>query len=235
MMGLCKALEAFRPYLIMNHFTILTDNTALATRSLKNHTLNVRRLARINYVLSQFTFDIQHVKGTQNLLADHLSRADYKETFNTVQSICNSDTENKNSETEIANEDFIDEKNKDRQLRALRGLLLQNKKLLTEYTPTEKTRLTRQSRPFILNPEGILRYKKFNKGQRLQLIAIPQSLKTKILRLAHERLVSGNRTGRNRTYLKLHNKAQTKIHERRPNRGKKIKPQIPPHISRTTI
>ena len=88
MIGLCKALEAFHPYLIMNHFTILTDNTALATHSLKNHTLNIQRLARIDDVLSQFTFDIYHVKGTQNLLADYLLRAKYKETINTIQSIC---------------------------------------------------------------------------------------------------------------------------------------------------
>jgi hypothetical protein len=200
LIALSRSLTAFRPYLIFNHFTVLTDNQALATRAIHSRTLNVKRLARINDVISQFSFDIKHISGKNNVLADCLSRANYEEKINNVCTL--------EPPTTITNEEFIAEQNKDRKLKAIRDIKTNVLLSPNDYTAHERKTFLRQSRRYSLNKEGILCAHKFNKRQLHKLIAIPSQLVNKVIQMAHEGLATGNHFGRNKTLLRL----STKFH-----------------------
>lgn len=66
------AIRKFRPYVEMMPFTVVTDHASLKwLMSLKDLS---GRLARWSLQLQAFNFDIQHRKGTDNVVADMLSR-----------------------------------------------------------------------------------------------------------------------------------------------------------------
>ena len=67
------AVERFRPYIELMTFTVVTDHASLKwLMQLKDLT---GRLARWSLRLQPFDFDIQHRKGTENVVADTLSRS----------------------------------------------------------------------------------------------------------------------------------------------------------------
>ena len=61
-------------YLAGNHFKIQTDNSGL-TSILKNKYGN-SRIHRWSLLLQEYKFDIEHSKGKDNIVSDHLSRFD---------------------------------------------------------------------------------------------------------------------------------------------------------------
>lgn len=66
------AITALRPYIYGRKFTIRTDHKPLIyLYSLKNPS---SKLTRIRLELEEYTFDIQHIPGKQNVVADALSR-----------------------------------------------------------------------------------------------------------------------------------------------------------------
>ena len=66
------AVERFRPYIELMTFTVVTDHASLKwLMQLKDLT---GRLARWSLRLQPYDFDIQHRKGTENVVADTLSR-----------------------------------------------------------------------------------------------------------------------------------------------------------------
>ena len=66
------AVKKFRPYVEMMPFTIITDHASLKwLMSLKDLT---GRLARWSLQLQSFDFEIMHRKGSENIVADMLSR-----------------------------------------------------------------------------------------------------------------------------------------------------------------
>jgi len=67
-------VEKMKFYLAGNHFKIQTDNSGL-TSILKNKYGN-SRIHRWGLLLQEYKFDIEHIKGKDNLVSDHLSRFD---------------------------------------------------------------------------------------------------------------------------------------------------------------
>jgi hypothetical protein len=67
-----QCLERWRHFLVGIKFLILTDHVALTY--IQSSATVSRRNARWLEFLSQFTFDIEHVKGKENVVADALSR-----------------------------------------------------------------------------------------------------------------------------------------------------------------
>lgn len=63
-------------------FTLLTDHAALTY--LHTTATVSRRNARWLEFLSQFTFDIKHIKGKENVVADALSRIPGTESLNVL-------------------------------------------------------------------------------------------------------------------------------------------------------
>ena len=72
MLGIVKAVQHFRHYLIPNEFIIRTDHKALIYL-IKNYKLKLR-LTRWTLLLPEFKFKIEHIKGDSNF-SDLLSRA----------------------------------------------------------------------------------------------------------------------------------------------------------------
>ena len=67
------AVERFRPYIELMTFTVVTDHASLKwLMQLKDLT---GKLARWSLRLQAYDFDIQHRKGSENVVADTLSRA----------------------------------------------------------------------------------------------------------------------------------------------------------------
>lgn len=71
-LGVVYALQKFRSYLIGRHFIIRTDHKALTFIN-KCH-VNNEKLLRWVLWLQMFSFDIEYLKGTKNVLPDLLSR-----------------------------------------------------------------------------------------------------------------------------------------------------------------
>lgn len=67
------SLEKFRCYVEGQHFTVVTDHSAL--KWLKNLERPVGKLARWSLQLQQYSFDVIHRKGIYNVVPDALSRS----------------------------------------------------------------------------------------------------------------------------------------------------------------
>ena len=67
-----SAVKKFRPYLEMQEFKIVTDHSSL--RWLMNQKDLSGRLARWSLSLSGYNFEIEHRKGSENIVPDALSR-----------------------------------------------------------------------------------------------------------------------------------------------------------------
>ena len=74
------ALKKWRTYLVDKPFIVETDHSALL--ALKTKMQATPRLVRWALELQNFSFDLRHVKGAQNSIADALSRLDFDETVN---------------------------------------------------------------------------------------------------------------------------------------------------------
>lgn len=71
------AVKSLRVYLEGNRFVIETDHAPL--QWLNKMKLNNQRLLRWSLVLQEFKFDINHITGKSNLVADALSRIEYSD------------------------------------------------------------------------------------------------------------------------------------------------------------
>ena len=83
-----QSLSRWRHYLVGKHFVILTDHAALTylDSSAGVHRHNVRWLE----FFSQFDFEIQHIKGKENVVADSLSRVPGSELLTCLE-LCSLD------------------------------------------------------------------------------------------------------------------------------------------------
>lgn len=78
-------MEKFRQYLEHSHFLLMTDNMALTW--LLSHPRQLGKIGRWIARISSFSFDVQHIRGTQNIIADSLSRLLYDDEFSSEK--CN--------------------------------------------------------------------------------------------------------------------------------------------------
>lgn len=72
LLSILESVKHFRPYLYGRHFTILTDHNPLVW--LANMKTPNSRLIRWKIKLDEYQFDIKHLKGSSNYVADALSR-----------------------------------------------------------------------------------------------------------------------------------------------------------------
>ena len=76
MVVIIHAHKIWRNYLVGNKFILLTENIGLKYLFDKK-TLNARQ-ARWIASLSEYDFEIKHIKGKENIVADVLSRQQHK-------------------------------------------------------------------------------------------------------------------------------------------------------------
>ena len=75
-------MERWRHFLVGVKFLILTDHVALTY--IQSSATVSRRNARWLEFLSQFNFDIEHIKGRENVVADTLSRVPGSEVLSVL-------------------------------------------------------------------------------------------------------------------------------------------------------
>ena len=75
-------MERWRHFLVGVKFLILTDHVALIY--IQSSATVSRRNARWLEFLLQFTFDIEHIKGRENVVADTLSRVPGSEVLSVL-------------------------------------------------------------------------------------------------------------------------------------------------------
>ena len=196
LIALAKAMKHWRKYLFMKRFLVRTDHLNLTSRKItENTTLNPSRLARITDVLNSFDFEIQHVRGVDNPVADILSRCMEQEHVNTLGEELGNLEDSK----------FWEAQGKDREIKAIRMIIKGERLNEKEYSKKEIERIVRTSRRYCLNENDIVCFKKFNKGRKLKLPVIPESLRNEILKEDHDGQIKGNHMGVARMYSKLAN------------------------------
>ena len=79
LLAVCYSLAQFDYYLSYNQFTLYVDNNSL-TKVLANEKKLTPKLARWVLYISGFDYEIHHIKGANNVLADGLSRRTYSIT-----------------------------------------------------------------------------------------------------------------------------------------------------------
>jgi len=78
-LAIIHALKSWSIYLEGQHFTILTDHSSL--QYLKSQSRLSKRQARWIEILQEHDYDIRHVKGSENIVADALSRRSDHQTL----------------------------------------------------------------------------------------------------------------------------------------------------------
>ncbi len=68
--SIIRALEHFRTIIFAVHIKIFTDNANI----LFEKQVESRRVLRWRFLLSEFDYELHHIKGTNNGAADYLSR-----------------------------------------------------------------------------------------------------------------------------------------------------------------
>src|SRR5437588_7442217 len=79
LLAIVDTCKHFQHILLGNHFTIITDNSSLKTLLSKPTKLLNNRQTRWIEVLSPFDFEILHIPGSKNIIADALSRLHEKD------------------------------------------------------------------------------------------------------------------------------------------------------------
>ncbi len=70
MLSIIRSLQHFKNYIFNAKIIIKTDNRKYTFSGKVNHT----RVNRWKLLLNEFDYEIQHIKGKENLCADWLSR-----------------------------------------------------------------------------------------------------------------------------------------------------------------
>src|SRR2546421_5417225 len=81
LLAIVDACKHFQHILLGNHFTIITDNSSLKTLLSKPIKLLNNRQTHWIEILSPFDFEILHIPGSKNIIADALSRLHEKDSL----------------------------------------------------------------------------------------------------------------------------------------------------------
>lgn len=164
--GLCANVKHFRKYLYGKEFTIYTDCNAL--KYLNSNKDSNSKLARMAIELNDYDFKVIHKKGTLNIVADMISRADNTNECSALE------IGEINDDSEIAYVPVMDiayvtkEQKKDEQLKTtIRDL---------QYGMTHPL--------FVLGDQEAL-YKRNNKTDITWRLVIPESLRLEVTKIYH--------------------------------------------------
>ncbi|RWS21244.1 hypothetical protein B4U80_09163 [Leptotrombidium deliense] len=166
----------FRIYLYgLDFFTLITDNWTVAHLNVKR-TIN-RKYARWIIELQEFNFKVKHRKGSQNVVADALSRQFDSEVVAMAIVVT-----------------------KDKRLQLLQQQDNECVSIMKIIQDTPRTKSERKTCEQFQKCNGILCHKADVNGRLKTRIVIPQSLRETVLELVHDRSGHGDYK---RTYAKL--------------------------------
>lgn len=186
MMSLVYAVNYWREFTLGRKITIFTDCQALVHYQNFKHTSS--RLNRLALSLVDYDITIKHKKGTNNTLADSLSR-------NPTQEILEDDpfdiVLNLN---EVKTENFEELQEKDPYLQQIK---------LSKISPDSVPKKIRHQSRKYLEKDGLLYYKHFNGKTTELLLAIPREKVDEILRTFHDNIYSGGHFSKFKTLKKI--------------------------------
>jgi transposase InsO family protein len=210
-------IEECRHYLLGNKFIIRTDHNALKwLMNVKDHNAQLMRWA---LMLMEYKFEIQHVKGKTNVVADALSRAPVINMVATVRDKRKQEEKDQNESALESDEVDMIAGNK---LEVIKEMQLQDDDLLpvimylTDGTLPEDGKKAESIVHKTLNKYALIDDVLYHLWQqtngithpRLQMIeqlVIPRNLRKEILYSCHEDLFSGH-GGIKKTYERLRNR-----------------------------
>ena len=76
-MAIVKAVEKFELFIVNNKFVIKTDNTQVKhwlDKGIKTNKLSNKMLIKWQSDMAYYDYEIEYIKGQNNLIADFLSR-----------------------------------------------------------------------------------------------------------------------------------------------------------------
>lgn len=184
LLAVTYGLDKFRPFLFNTKFKIFCDNQALSyVKTMETPTM---RLAKLALKLSEFTYDIVHIPGKQNVVPDFLSRYPGEEKICAIMQI--------EQETDT-NEEFTHPD--------LAKLQKEDLKLHKIFKELEKSKIygtnSKTSRSYYV--EGDILYKKVLSNRKIPVI--PECLKSNVMYLLHDHHLFGGHLGVTKTLKKI--------------------------------
>lgn len=171
-LGLVWCVNRFRPYLHGRHFTLKTDNHSCCyLMSIKKPS---PKIARWLQILAEYEFDIKHTKGTDNCVADHLSRWPMPRN------------------AKLEEEDFP--------IFMIKANEIKEAQEEDEWLQAERIRPNHPKFIFgVMHPHDLHIILVSEDGTRIPKIVIPEKLKTRVLSLFHDDQLHGGHFGTSRT------------------------------------
>lgn len=177
--------EKFNLYLAHRKFILQTDNSALSW--VLNHPKQVGKIARWILKIQDFKFDVEHIRGTQNIVADTLSRMYQTNKVEQKDKVNEAEMSSMLlSDFPVVFEDFLEKQKEDPELLVIINKLKENEDVF----------------PYSLN-KGMLVVKVRNLPDLK--IVVPNDLKKLIFKYFHD-TISGGHLGIFKTTEKIKQK-----------------------------
>ena len=174
MLALTYTVNYFREFTLGRQTTVYTDCQAL--QYYKNFKNTSSRLNRLALSLVDYDIIVKYKKGSNNLLADSLSRNPVDENIDEDM------LEVALNIKEVQTENFEELQEKDPYFRAIK---------LAKISPDQVDRKIRRDSRLYEEKDGLLYYKSFNGTETKYLLAIPQVKIPEILKAFHDNHYSG--------------------------------------------
>ena len=177
-LALVWGLRHFRAYLLGHHCAVVTDHAPLKSMLKARHSSG--KLARWSQTIAEMDVEIVYRPGKKHSNADALSRSPLEQTTSNTQADVSQVTETQQSE-------LVEAQRKDPKLQAVVEYLEQG------ILPADEKAARKMvlERPRFALVDGVLCYVDSARGNRSR-IAVPDSLKSELMREAHAGSLSGH-------------------------------------------
>ena len=209
MIAITASCHFFRHYLVGRNFTIHTDHMPLTFQA--RFSTPSARLARLLSKLSEFTFDIRHIKGKDNIVADYLSRIETDEEeklrvkngkYSLIQEKGTQTSNKAVMKIEIKQDksELSEQQKKDPYWRDMKKAL---KGQQHQIDIDKRRKIMREKNKYEIDTDEVI-WRKANKNRYFNRCpVIPDTMVNDVMKQLHEDETSGGHFGINKTIKKI--------------------------------